>query len=243
MGNESEVRLAMIISGKGTTMEAIGKACQEHGFLDGLVKPVVVISSREDAGGIEKAERLHIPVRLVARKDFPKGVSGIRPYGEELLRVLRQYEPDVVTLNGCLAQISGEVIRSYEMYNQHPGPRELGGPGMFGRRVHAAAIIFNRLVKRNPPWTEVIAQRVDSHFDRGAVVKSARVDILPTDTVDTLQVRALPMEHQVQINLLRDVALQSVTEVNRSEPFVNPLNPMEHVVLYVAKEAGKALYP
>lgn len=240
---DNEIRLAMLISGSGSTMEAIGKACHEEGPLHGLVKPVVVITSRDNNPGIAKAETLGIPVEKVLRNRFPKGREGVTLYGAELLWTLCQYNPDVVTLNGFLVQISPKVIQAYKMYNQHPGPRELGGPGMFGRRVHAAAIIYNRLLKRNPSWTEVIAQRVDPQYDQGGVVKSERVTILATDTVESLQTRVLPIEHRVQIKLLKDVALGSVHEVNRPDAFVHPLKPWEHVVLYAAQKAGITLYP
>ena len=210
---ETEARLAMLISGGGTTMEAIGMACQEGGPLRGLVKPVVVVASRDVIEGIAKAEKLGTPVEIVLRKNFPKGKEGVELYGKALLEVLSRYEPDVVTLNGFLAQVSEEVIVAYEgrIFNQHPGPvPEFGGEGMFGRRVHAAVLIFNRLTQRRPQYTEVIAQSVHPQYDRGAVLKWALVAINPTDTVDSLQKRALLAEHQVQIDLLKYIALSTI---------------------------------
>lgn len=239
---ETEARLAMLISGGGTTMEAIGMACQEGGPLHGLVRPVVVIASREGIEGIAKAEKLGTPVEMVLRKNFPKGKEGVKLYGKALLEVLSRYGPDVITLNGFLAQISEEVIVAYEgrIFNQHPGPvPEFGGDGMYGRRVHAAVLIFNRLTQRQPQSTEVIAQSVHPQYDQGLVLKWASVAITPTDTVDDLQKRALPIEHQVQIDLLKAVALGTIEAVPR-EAFVKP---GEQVVLFFAKEAAKALYP
>jgi phosphoribosylglycinamide formyltransferase 1 len=242
--HESEVRLAMLGTGSGSTIQAIGLQCKE-GSLRGRIKPIVVISSKEDAGCLKKAQMLEIPTEVVARKDYPKGDKGIKPYGEALLNVLRRYEPDFVTMNGFLPQISLEVILEYlgRMSNQHPGPRELGGKGMYGRRVHAAAIIYNRLARIDPPWTEVIAQRVDPNYDRGAVIKSARVTILKNDTVDSLQEHAIRQEHAVQVAMLEDVANDNVTEVQRAEQFVQPFSLRQHVILYVAREVGKVLYP
>lgn len=240
---ESEARLAMLISGGGTTMEAIGMACQEGGPLHGLVEPVVVIASRDGIGGITKAGKLGIAVEIVLRRNFPKGKDGVEQYGKALLEVLSRYKPDLVTLNGFLAQVSEEVIVAYEgkIFNQHPGPvPEFGGEGMFGRRVHAAVLIFNRLTQRQPQCTEVIAQNVHPQYDQGTVLKWAPVVINPTDTVDDLQKRALPIEHQVQIDLLKDVALGTTDKTVLRESFVKP---GEQVILFLAKEAAKALYP
>lgn len=243
---ESPLRLAMLISGGGSTMHAIGTACEEGGLLHGFIKPVVVVTSKEDVDGIAKAKRLKIPVETVLRKDFPKGEEGVRPYGEALLNVLYRYQPEVVTLNGFLAQVSPMVIDTYEgnIFNQHPGnPRYFGGKHMYGRCVHAAAILFNRWTNRRPQWTDVVAQRVHRRYDRGAVVKSERVKILPTDTAETLQARALPVEHKVQIALLHGVAHGTVQEVDAREPFIHPLKPWEHIILYRAKQAAIQLYP
>ncbi len=222
-------------------MQAIGEACQ-NGELQGRVSLVAVISSRVGIDGIRKAQNLGIPVEMVLRKDFPKGYNGVDAYGKALKSVLAKYNPDVVTLNGFLAQISEEVIYKYEgnIFNQHPGPvSDFGGEGMYGRRVHAAVIIFSRLIGRQAPYTEMIAQRVSLHYDCGAVVKLARVEILPQDTVASLQERSLPVEHQVQIELLGDVAAGVVKEVN-GIPYVHP---MDYVILDEAKKIAKLLYP
>lgn len=235
------VRLAMAISGGGTTMQAIGESARS-GELKNSIRPVVVIASRTGIAGIARAEQLGIPVELVLRKDFPKGEAGIEPFGKALLKVLQKYQPDVITLNGFLCQISGEVIDTYsgKIFNQHPGSvPDFGGEGMYGRRVHAAVLIFNRLTQHPAPYTHMIAQRVAPDYDLGDVVKSACVTILPADTVDLLQQRALPIEHGVQIGFLKDFASGSIREIP-SETYVQP---GERVLLYLAKEAGKALYP
>ena len=126
------------------------------------------------------------------------------------------------------------------MFNQHPCPvPEFGGRGMYGRRVHATRLLFTRMTKRDY-WTEAIAQRVHREYDQGAVVHSARVDILPDDTVDDLQQRVLPVEHKTQIALLKNVARGSVKEVSVRETLVKP---EEEQVLFLAKRVARLLYP
>ena len=56
---ENKLQIALLISGSGTTMEAIIKACQK-GVLAGLVEPTVVVSSRQDNQGIKKAKKYGI---------------------------------------------------------------------------------------------------------------------------------------------------------------------------------------
>lgn len=121
----------------------------------------------------------------------------------------------MVTQNGWLPKTPAMVIDAFpgNIYNQHPGPvPEFGGKGMYGRRVHAAVLLFKRLTKSDQMWTEAVVQRAAYKFDSGIVVKSQRVEILPKDTVDDLQQRVLPVEHELQIQLLDDVVNGNVVE-------------------------------
>lgn len=236
--------MATLISGGGTTMEAIIKACQSG---EVPMEIACVIASDPKADGIEKARRLGIPdkdIIVIDPNDFggkDKKVNQER-FGLRLVAELRRHGATVVTQNGWLPLTPKLVIDAYPktMFNQHPGPvPEFGGKGMYGRRVHVAVILFRRMTERDP-WTEVIGQRVHEEFDQGVVVKSERVPILPSDTVEDLQQRALPVEHRVQIELLKDVTRGKVREVRRKEVLVKP---EEAETLLLVKKVAKLLYP
>lgn len=236
----SELRFASLISGGGSTFEAMARATKENGELHGIATPAVVISSKKGVAGLKKAEELGIPTELVIRKDYETTES----YNDALIQALDKHSPDVITLNGFLVKISENLIDKYAdgIFNQHPGPvPEFGGPGMYGRRVHAAVLLFARKTKMHEPFTEAIAQRVDPEFDAGAVVKSRRVDIYNSDTVDDLQERVLPVEHQVQIELLKDVANGVLQELSNRHLFAS--TDTEIHSLQEAKAAAKLLYP
>jgi len=162
-------------------------------------------------------------------------------FGLAILKELRERRATVVTQNGWLPITPEHVIDEFRetIFNQHPGPvPEFGGRGMYGRRVHAARLLFVRETKRDF-WTEAIAQRVDKRYDQGAVVKSTRVDILPDDTVDDLQQRVLPVEHRTQIDLLKDVASGNVKEI----PSEKLVRLGEEKILFIAKWSARLLYP
>lgn len=237
-------RLATLISGGGTTMQEIIKACQSG---EVPIDIACVIVSTPAAGGIEKADRLGIPREriILINPDNFRGDNGKvdeEGFGKMLLRALRKHGATVVTQNGWLPLTPEVVVNEYPetMFNQHPGPvPEFGGKGMYGKRVHAARLLFTKMTKRDP-WTEAIGQRVHRDYDQGVVVKSARVDILPADTVDDLQQRVLPVEHSVQIDLLKDVATGNIREVTTRASLVRP---GEEQVLFLAKRVAKMLYP
>lgn len=241
---KGDIRWISVLSGSGTSMRAMGTACQEGGILYGRINPVAVISTNNDAGGLEKAYYLNIPTEVVDKNKYPKGKDGVEPFGEELFQVLASYHPDIVTMNGCTVQISKKVIESFNMRNQHPGDTDaLGGYRMVGLRVHAAAIFFVRRIERSNPWTRVVCQRVDPNFDKGAIVKSAEVPILRLDMPEDLQKRALDVEYQVQIGFLDDFANGIDKNEEGLRPFVDWGNNAEVMALTEARIDGINLYP
>lgn len=237
-------RLALLISGGGTTMAEIIKACRSGEI---AMDVACVIASSKDAGGIEKARSLGVPLQdiVVVNPEVFKNKDGNIDqvaFGLHLAKELRDRKVTVVTQNGWLPLTPKIVIDAFPgmLFNQHPGPvPAFGGKGMYGRRVHAARLYFTRATKREP-FTYAIAQRVHAEFDKGAVVKYLKVGILPSDTVDELQKRVLGAEHQVQIALLKDVAAKRVVEVT---PEGGNVLPHEESVLAEAKAEARRQYP
>ncbi len=252
MIRSSEIRLGMFISGGGTTMEAIGKACSEGGPLYGKVKPVIVIADRA-CGGVEKAQALGIPVSVIKRTDFPKGPERTMQHGEKVLEALRRYAPDVITQNGWLSLTSPEIIEAFEqrIFNQHPAPLDpdtidafgeplhFGGKGIFGRAAHASVLEFQHLTGRVFP-TEATIHRVTSEFDQGAVVYRQEVPAEPDDTAETLASRVLPYEHGAHIIFLNNLFEGEVPNLCRLVPLVQ--SGEEHL-LYQAKYYAREQYP
>lgn len=203
-----------------------------------------VISSKADVGGIGKAKVLGIPESDILTVD-PRHPQ----FGEKILEELRSRDVTVVTQNGWMPKTPENVIEAFrdKIFNQHPGPvPEFGGEGMFGRRVHAAVLLYRRWTngtnwRSNEYWTEVIAQRVDKEFDKGAVIKRVRVIIKPEDTVEDLQARALPVEHSLQIALLKDLALGRIEEAKIRPAIIT--SPAEKLVWELSKKTAMLLYP
>jgi phosphoribosylglycinamide formyltransferase-1 len=234
-----QLRLCMLLSGGGTTAQAIIRACKS-GRLSGI-KPVCVISSRSDAGGLQKAKEEGVPAFVI--EPLPKNSEA---FGEALIRACEAKGVDIIGQYGWIPKTPLNVIEMYEgrMINQHPGPLDpgypdFGGKRMFGARVHCARLYFVRAVARDF-WTEATAQRVALDFDKGAILKMARVDILPDDTVSSLQERVLPVEHEVQIEALQDFAHGNVVELVRLERLVLP---GEEPILEEAKKIACRKFP
>ncbi len=238
-----KIKLALLISGGGTTMEAIIKACQDGRLKD--VEPSLVISSTENAGGIQKAKDLGIKDENILVIN-PKSFFSRSEFGEKLISECKARGVNFVGQYGWHVLTPENVVKEFEgrIVNQHPGPLDtgrpdFGGPGMFGMRVHQARLEFVRRVNRDF-WTEATTHYVTPEFDKGAIIKKQQVEITPDDTAETLQQRVLPAEHQVQIEVLADFASGTVSEFHRETPLVLD---GEEIILDECKESAKKLYP
>jgi phosphoribosylglycinamide formyltransferase-1 len=238
-----KIKLALLISGSGTTMEAIIKACRSEKLKN--VEPVLVISSAKEAGGIAKARALRMKdkdVLVINPKDFVNKEE----FGQKIIDECKTRGVNLIGQYGWMIKTPTNVIKEFEgrIINQHPGPLDtgkpdFGGAGMFGLRVHQTRLEFVKKVNRDF-WTEATAHRVTEHFDEGVILKRRQVPILPYDTAETLQMRVLPVEHEVQIETLQDFANDTVSEFRRETPLVLP---GEEEILKECKEIAKKLYP
>lgn len=238
---ESKLKTAFLISGGGTTIEAAIKACQER-KLKGI-QPVVVISSRSDAGGIAKAQSLGIETLVIARKEFPS----VESFAAQLLRTFAKYQVDLVSQNGWLVHTPQEVIDRYPqmIVNQHSGPLDpgriidFGGQGMYGKRVVCARLAYC-LLTGSDFWTEATTHLVTPEYDKGDLLKiekleftdpSLRVTVaqLGTDQeiqqwlierTQQLQASLLPLEHQNVIATLQMFAEKKVNGFRRLKPLI-----------------------
>ncbi|KKQ86746.1 MAG: Phosphoribosylglycinamide formyltransferase [Parcubacteria group bacterium GW2011_GWF2_38_8] len=224
-------------------MEAIIKAARD-GQLP-KVHPALVISSSENAGGIEKAKNLGIKEENILITK-PRGFEAEEDFGKAIISECRKRDVDFIGQYGWLVKTPKNVCEAYRgmIVNQHPGPLDngrpdFGGAGMYGLRVHQARLLFVERTKHDF-WTEATVHRVTANFDEGKIIKRKQIPILPGDTAETLQKRVLPAEHQVQIEVLKDFSEGKVEEFIREIPLVLS---SEEKILEECKELAKKMYP
>ncbi len=198
-------RLAVFISGSGTNLQSIIDNCG-NGFIPGQV--VLVISSKKDAYGLERAKKAGIDTVVFRRKEFPDGKTA----DEYLLRLLATYEVDLIALAGYLKMIPPPVVRQYRdrIVNIHPAllPK-YGGKGMYGARVHQAVI------EAGDTESGVTIHVVDEIYDHGRILAQETVPVKPDDAPEDLAARVLKVEHSLYSRVLKDLCEQIVKERSR----------------------------
>ena len=119
------------------------------------------------------------------------------------------------------------------------GVTEFRGKGIFGKAAHASVLEFQRLSGRVFP-TEASIHRVTEQFDEGEVVARRVVNIILGDTVESLSRRMLPIEHDLQIEFLKNVYDGRVKALVRKNPLIRT---SEEQLLEKAKKIATTLYP
>ena len=230
---KEKLRLALLISGGGTTATAIYNACKS-GRLE--VDPVLVIASSGDLEGIERIIKAGMASRDVVVVDPNKAEDMIKPCKERSVDWAGQYGWLPLTSEKFINALKGRVI------NQHPGPLDIPGSdfgGIYGRQVHAAVLFFRRMTKHDY-WTEATAHLVTPKFDGGSVINREQIAIYPNDTVEDLRARVLPREHELQIRTLDDIVNGRMTALRREPPLIKE---NESDTLKLSLRVGRLLYP
>lgn len=227
-------------------MERILLSCRD-GALKGLVEPALVIASKDSIGGIEKARRAKmssVQIAICNRKDYFSNEE----FGRAILSYLGGHGIDLVGQFGWMPKTPANVIERYDgmIFNQHPAPLDtghpdFGGEGMHGRRAHCARLFFSRSAGlKGDQFTEATAHFVTKEFDKGQVIGRIRVPILPSDDVVSMQERVLPVEHELQIQVLGEFARGEVRVQPRESRLIRP---GQEGLLEEAKKVAGLLFP
>lgn len=172
------LRIAVLVSGGGTNLQALIDDCQA-GTINGEI--VLVVSNRKKAYGLERAQKAGIKNCVI--KDQAK-----------LLECLRAEKIDLVVLAGYLAIISDEMLAAYRnrIINIHPSLLPaFCGPGYYGLHVHEAA--FKRGVKISGATVHFVSEVVDG----GPIILQEAMDISQANSPEEMQQMILEIEHRI----------------------------------------------
>ena len=176
------VRVAILVSGGGTNLQAIIDA-KAAGKIPSA-ELALVLASNEKAYALTRAANAGIQSTVLRKA---KG-EDVTLYGERLLEVLRAHKIDLVVLAGFLTILPENVIRAYDhcILNVHPSLiPSFCGDGFYGLRVHEAALAKGVKV------TGATIHFVNEITDGGDIIAQKAVEVLPDDTPETLQRRVM----------------------------------------------------
>ena len=206
------VPAAVFSSGSGTNLQAL----LDHETPDGPYRIVVVISDREGAGALRRAEaagRVAHTIEVEGRPD--------EEVARETLALLESLEVRAIFLAGYLRLIPSSVVSVFRrrILNIHPALLPaFGGKGMFSKRVHEAVLASGTEV------SGATVHYVDEKYDTGSIVGQWSVRVFPGDDVPALATRILSVEHRLY-PAVADHVCKAWAEDRDPGPF--PLSPAD----------------
>lgn len=175
------INIAVLVSGGGTNLQALINA-QRKVLQHGKIK--LVISSKPDVYALQRAKQAGIDHCVIAKRDY----TTQEEFSNALLQQLQSYQIDMIVLAGYLSILDETIIRAYpnRIINIHPSLiPSFCGKGYYGLKVHEAALHYGVKV------TGATVHIVNEIPDGGKILLQKAVDILPTDTPETLQQRVM----------------------------------------------------
>ena len=179
--------LVVFASGNGSTLQAIIDSIRNH-ELEAQID--LVVSDNANAYALERAKANHIETYIIQNKNFAQRDL-------ELSHILSKYSINLIVLAGYLKMIGPNLLEKYTIINTHPSllPK-YGGKGMHGMHVHEAVI------EAHEKYSGATIHFVNQEYDKGNIISQTQVEILPSDTAETLSQKVQAAEKIQLIQVL-----------------------------------------
>lgn len=187
----TRLRTAVLISGRGSNMQALVQAAGDPAYPAGIV---LVLSNRADAAGLDFAARQGIATAVLDHRDF----ASREAFDAALDETLERARIDLVALAGFMRVLTPGFTAKWQgrLLNIHPSLL----PAYKGLHTH------ERALADGVGEHGCSVHWVNEDLDGGRVILQARVPVLPGDTPDTLAARVLKEEHRLYPQALAQVA-------------------------------------
>ncbi|MDY3918955.1 MAG: phosphoribosylglycinamide formyltransferase [Candidatus Limivivens sp.] len=176
------LKMAVLVSGGGTNLQAIMDALASGGITNAEIS--VVISNNRGAYALERARKNGIEALCISPKDYASRDA----FNEALLKTIQSWGVDLIVLAGCLVVIPEIMVKAYpnRIINIHPALiPSFCGTGYYGLKVHEGVLA------RGVKVTGATVHFVDAGTDTGPIILQKAVEVQEGDTPKILQQRVM----------------------------------------------------
>ena len=184
-------KIVVLISGSGSNMEAIAKACQE-GNIPATIE--LVISNQPNVKGLERAKKFHLMSKVIEHQQF----NSREEFDQALLEQILPIEPDLVVLAGFMRILSKGFTEalSGKLINIHPSLL----PDYPGLNTHKQAIENGDLMHG------ISVHYVNNGLDGGPIITQGALKIDPSESEAKLIKRIHKIEHAIYPKVIADIS-------------------------------------
>jgi len=183
-------RIGVLLSGRGSNFEALADSISAGRIPNAEI--AIVVSNREGAPGIDRAQARGLATRVIPSKGLER-----EPYDRQVVAALHEANVDLVCLAGYMRLLSPHFVAAFpqRILNIHPSLL----PSFPGLESQKQALDYG--VK----FAGCTVHFVDENLDAGPIVLQAVVSVEDDDTEDTLSARILKEEHRIYSEAVRIV--------------------------------------
>jgi phosphoribosylglycinamide formyltransferase-1 len=188
-------KIAVMISGSGSNLEAIVKACHQKNIYGEIV---YVISNNPDAYGIERAKKYNIPVKIIDHKSY----TDRDDFDDALKEFLDNLEIDFIILAGFMRILGKNITEKFygKMINLHPSLLPLY-PGL---NTHAQAL------NNKDKYHGISIHFVTAKLDEGPLIAQGKILIKEEDNIEKLIARIHKVEHDLLPKVINELCLNNI---------------------------------
>jgi len=185
------MKLAVLVSGRGSNLQALIDACQNDDF---PAEIALVLSNKADAYGLERAKQAGIPTAVLSHQDFEDRET----FDTAMSEKIEEAGAELVCLAGFMRLLSDGFVRQWRdrLINIHPSLL----PAYKGLHVH------ERMIEEGARFGGCTVHFVRPAMDEGPIIIQAAVPIHPDDTPDELAARILEQEHVIYPAAVKAIA-------------------------------------
>ena len=202
-------KIVVLISGSGSNLEAIAKACQT-GNIPATIE--LVISNQPNVKGLDRAKKFHLMSKVIEHQYF----NSREEFDQALLEQILPIDPDLVVLAGFMRILSNSFteILSGKLINIHPSLL----PDYPGLNTHKQAI------KNGDLMHGISVHYVNSELDGGPIITQGALKIDPSQSEAKLINRIHKIEHALYPKVIADIAKGYITLNNDQVKFESESN-------------------
>ncbi len=213
--NKKKIKVAILISGRGSNMRALINSCKNADFPSEIV---LALSNKKDAVGLEFARSEGIKTSFVDHKNFPQSRE---EFDRQIHEEIKKSGAEIICLAGFMRLLSPWFVNQWhdQIINIHPSLLpEFKGADAVGDAIKAGA-------KKSGCTVHFVREEMDS----GPIILQSEVDILAEDTRETLAVKILEQEHQIYPEALKKICLLRLADEEDDQRFVDKQEEQEEV--------------
>jgi len=188
-------KIAVMISGNGTNLEAIVKACHANNIYGEIV---YVISNNPEAYGIERAKKYNIPVKIIDHKIY----TNRDDFDNALKEFLDNLEVDLIILAGFMRILGKNITEKFygKMINLHPSLLPLY-PGL---NTHTQAL------NNKDEYHGISIHFVSAELDAGPLIAQGKVSVKADDDLEKLVSKIHKVEHDLLPKVINELCLNNI---------------------------------